>query len=55
MTIFDNDRHGRVVVRASGTKPGMRLYLGTDPPTTERISAAGIRSANTERRSSHDG
>ncbi|MGW4412310.1 hypothetical protein ACWEJ6_50520 [Nonomuraea sp. NPDC004702] len=36
MTVFDSDGHHRVVVRASGT----RLYLETDPPTTEHITAA---------------
>ncbi|GGT46669.1 hypothetical protein ACFFV7_47380 [Nonomuraea spiralis] len=36
MTVFDNDSHHRVVVRASGT----RLYLESAPPTTEHITAA---------------
>jgi phosphomannomutase len=40
VTVFDNDAHHRVVVRASGTEPGTRLYLETDPPTTEHITAA---------------
>lgn len=40
VTVFENDSHGRVAVRASGTEPVTRLYLETDPATTERISAA---------------
>jgi len=37
---FEDGSHSRVAVRASGTEPGTRLYLETDPTTVARISAA---------------
>lgn len=32
VTVFDNDRRGRIAVRAFGAEPGTRLYLRPTPP-----------------------